>query len=95
MKLTTLFFLILHCCTIYASLIEKLFTLYSEPYIRFNRSGYPKFPTTHSLGCGTRYINFVPERSPKVVGGVEPPYGSYPWQVSKENIFIHSCYVGC
>lgn len=74
--------IIVHFYTTYASLIEKIFTLYGEPHIRFNRSGYPKFPAMQPYSCGARHINFVPERTPKIVGGAAPPYGAYPWLVS-------------
>lgn len=31
--------------------------------------------------CGTRTVDFQPRRSGKIVGGLESPYGAFPWQV--------------
>ncbi|XP_026471217.1 serine protease 33-like [Ctenocephalides felis] len=37
--------------------------------------------TDDSDECGTRSVVYQPQRSGKIVGGHEPPYGAYPWQV--------------
>ena len=54
--------------------------------------GFPKFPGVPPPGervgpqCGTRAVPHLPTRpgSPasRIVGGTQPPYGAYPWQVT-------------
>lgn len=40
--------------------------------------------------CGTRTVDFNPRRSGKVVGGAEPPYGAFPWQVRYKYYTLNS-----
>lgn len=47
--------------------------------------------------CGTRSVRYHPQRSGRIIGGHEAPYGAYPWQVEIEMFnyglrkFEHHC----
>lgn len=46
-----------------------------------NKITVKQLDTSSSMSCGGRTVAFDPHRNPKIVGGVEAPYGAFPWQV--------------
>ncbi|XP_018572875.1 trypsin-like [Anoplophora glabripennis] len=55
---------------------------------RGDRNGFPKFPRTV---CGSRAVQWRPQREPRVIGGEEPPLGAVPWQVQLRMGENHQC----
>lgn len=58
---------------------SKAFSSFSTNYFNQNvlhGSGKQK------VQCGTRTVDFNPRRTAKIVGGMETPYGAFPWQVN-------------
>ncbi|KAJ8970152.1 hypothetical protein NQ317_019425 [Molorchus minor] len=74
---------LLSACT-FACLLS-INTAYSE---RRERSGFPKFPLNT---CGSRVVHWKPQRSPRIIGGQEPPLGAVPWQVELRLGDNHQC----
>lgn len=59
---------------------SKAFSSFSSNY--FNQNLVPKPGKGEKVRCGTRTVEFNPQRTAKIVGGTETPYGAFPWQVS-------------
>ncbi|KAG5882884.1 hypothetical protein JTB14_021943 [Gonioctena quinquepunctata] len=55
---------------------------------RIVRNGYPKFP---QYSCGSRTVQWKPNREPRVIGGEVPPVGAVPWQIDIRSDGRHHC----
>lgn len=64
---------------------SKAFSSFSTNYFNQNvlhGSGKQK------VQCGTRTVDFNPRRTAKIVGGMETPYGAFPWQVNTKKKLV-------
>ncbi|XP_023020102.1 trypsin [Leptinotarsa decemlineata] len=52
------------------------------------RNGFPKFPQP---SCGSRIVQWNPNREARVIGGEEPPVGAAPWQIDLRQDGKHIC----
>ncbi|KAI4457233.1 transmembrane protease serine [Holotrichia oblita] len=62
--------------------------LFRENLAFIKSGGHPKFP--HQV-CGSRSINWNPQRTPKIIGGEQPPLGAVPWVVDLQINGKHHC----
>ncbi|GJQ80045.1 hypothetical protein Trydic_g5024 [Trypoxylus dichotomus] len=68
--------------------LSIFFNLFGDGSALLKSGGHPKFP--HQV-CGTRSIDWSPQRNPKIIGGEQPPLGAVPWVVDLQYKGKHHC----